>query len=227
MFDRSDLIVACIAAHPDDEVLMAGASLARHAAAGQAVRILILGTGLEARGAADTGALTKLAGEARAAAGVLGAAEPEMAGLPDNKLDTLPLLDLVQRIETYIERIAPSVIYTHHCSDLNVDHRLTHDAVVTACRPLPGRSVPRILAGEVLSSTEWQSPQRTAFQPTVFHDVEATLEAKLAAMRAYAGELRDPPHPRSLDGIRAQAQLRGMQAGCRAAESFMLVRERA
>ncbi len=226
MFDRPDLTVACIAAPPDDEVLMAGASLARHAAAGHAVHVLILCSGLESRGPVADGALDKLAEEARMAAAALGAGEPELAGLPDNKLDTVPLLDVVKRVEDFVGRVAPDVIYIHHRGDLNIDHRVAHDAVLTACRPLPGGPVPRILAGEVLSSTEWQSPQMAPFVPTVFHDVTESLEAKLAAMRAYAGELREAPHPRSLDGIRAQARLRGVQSGCEAAEAFMLVRER-
>lgn len=205
---------------------MAGASLARHASAGHAVHILILCRGLESRGSAGSDELNRLAEDARTAASALGTSAPEFAGLPDNMLDTVPLLDVVKLVEDFIGRVTPDVIYTHHRGDLNVDHRIAHEAVVTASRPLPGRSVPRLLAGEVLSSTEWQSPQMSPFVPTVFHDVTDGLNAKLAAMRAYSGELREAPHPRSLDGIRAQTRLRGVQSGCEAAEAFMLVRER-
>ncbi len=223
MFDRRDLSVAVIAAHPDDEVLGCGATMARHAAAGHRVHTLILGSGLDARGDAPESAHDALRAQAAEAARLLGAPPPRLADLPDNRFDERPLLEVIRHVECFLAQISPQVVYTHHRGDLNVDHRLTHDAVMTACRPLPGPR--RILAFEVLSSSEWQSPQMPAFQPTVFHDAAGSLEAKLAAMAAYAGELRPWPHPRSLEGIRHQAALRGAQAGLAAAEAFVLLRE--
>lgn len=217
--------VAAIFAHPDDEVLACGATLARHAAEGRRVHVLILASGLDARGMVDDGARLQLRAEAAEAARRLGAEAPVLAGLPDNRLDSLALLDVVKVVESFIDAVQPEIVYTHHRGDLNIDHRVTHDAVLTACRPLPGASVRRILAGEVLSSSEWQSPAMAPFQPTLFVDAGQTLAAKLAAMEAYAGELRLPPHPRSLDGIRTQARLRGLQAGMEAAEAFITVRE--
>ncbi len=226
MFDTPDLTVACIVAHPDDEVLLAGASLARHAAVGHAVHVLIVATGLDSRGKADAAAHETLRNQARQAAPRLGAKEPVMLRLPDNALDSVPLLDIVQAIEAFLDETKAQVIYTHHRGDLNIDHRRVHDAVVTACRPLPGTPVARLLAGEVLSSTEWQSPEMAPFQPTVFHNVAgAPLAAKLEALSVYKGELRSPPHPRSPKGAQHLAALRGMQAGFDAAEAFVLVRE--
>lgn len=224
MFEDGTLTVAAVVAHPDDEVLGCGGSLARHARSGHTVETLILAAGVDSRGEAPHGARADLEKQAAKAARILGIGPPRHAGLPDNRLDGLDLLDIVQHIERFVGEVGPSVIYTHNRGDLNVDHRLVHDAVVTACRPLPGCPVKRILACEVLSSTEWQSPQMAPFQPTVWHDIGDTLDAKLDAMTAYSGELRPFPHPRSLEGIRALAAYRGAQSGFAAAEAFALVR---
>jgi LmbE family N-acetylglucosaminyl deacetylase len=226
MFDRPHLTVACIAAHPDDEVLLAGGSLARHAAAGHSVHTLILAAGLDARGAGSMAARDALAAEARRAAECLGSEPPVLAGLPDNRLDSVPLLNVVKEIELFLSDLAVDVVYTHHRGDLNIDHRVTHDAVVTATRPLPGIRPMRILAGEVMSSSEWQSPQMPAFQPTVFHVLnDAALGVKIQALEIYADEIRAAPHPRSVEGVRALATLRGTACGHDAAEAFMIVRD--
>lgn len=217
--------IAAIFAHPDDEVLACGATLARHAAAGDEVRILILATGLTSRGAVPPEELARLRDHAAAAAAALGAAGVELANFPDNAMDSLPLLDVVKRVEAFLDGFPADTIYTHHAGDVNVDHRVTHQAVITACRPLPGACVRTILAGEVNSSTEWTPPgSLPAFLPSEFVTVEATLAAKLAAMECYPGELRQWPHPRSLKGIKALARWRGTQSGCEAAEAFVTVR---
>lgn len=224
MFRRAALSVACIAAHPDDEVLFAGGSLARHAAAGHKVATLILGAGLDARGAAGGAAHAALRAAAARAAERLGVPAPRLLDFPDNRFDTVPLLDLARAVEAFIGETAPAVVYTHHRGDLNVDHRRVHDAVLTACRPLPGVPVRRILCGETPSSTEWQAPGVLPFRPNVFHDIGASLAAKVAALEAYAGEIRAFPHPRSSAGLTALAELRGAQSGFAAAEAFVLVR---
>ena len=217
--------VLAIVAHPDDEVLGAGGTLARHAAKGDAVHILFLADGVGARGN-DKAAAERRVKAARLAASALGAREPEFLGLPDNRLDGLDLLDIVQPIENAIRKIAPETIYTHHAADLNVDHGLCHRAVLTACRPLPGSPVRRIYAMEVASSTEWSSPNLgNAFMPTHFVDISDTLQAKRRALEAYGEEMRSFPHPRSYEAVDALAAWRGASAGLRAAEAFMVVRE--
>lgn len=217
--------IAAIFAHPDDEVLGCGATLARHARDGAEIRILILATGLTSRVDADADALAALRTEAERAAQAMGAASVEFADFPDNQMDSVPLLAVAKRVEAFLESFPAERIYTHHLGDLNVDHQVTHRAVLTACRPLPGASVREILASEVNSSTEWAPPGLApAFVPTDFVNAAATLEAKLAAMSCYDGELRDWPHPRSLKGITALARWRGTQAGFDAAEAFMTVR---
>jgi LmbE family N-acetylglucosaminyl deacetylase len=155
---------------------------------------------------------------------VLGAAPPEFADFPDNRMDSVPLLDVIERVSAFLEAAPPSLIYTHHGGDLNIDHGIVHRAVATACRPLPGMPPHEIRACEVNSSTEWAPRPLVPFEPTLFEPVAATIERKVDALACYRGELRDSPHPRSLEGVRALAKWRGAQCGHDAAEAFMLVR---
>ena len=223
--------ILIVAAHPDDEALGCGATAARHAAEGGTVETVFVAEGVGARLIGPTGPSPdddiairrRQAGEA---AGILGTRPPRFLGLPDNRLDSLDLLDVVQRLEAVIADVAPAVIYTHHGGDLNIDHRVVHQAVLTACRPLPGTSVRTIYGFEVPSSTEWTADSGQAFRPTRFVDVARTLDHKLDALRCYKSEMRDFPHPRSIDNLRALAQVRGASAGMHAAEAFTVIRER-
>ena len=145
--------------------------------------------------------------------------------LPDNRLDSVPLLGITQRIEALIDQHRPATVFTHHTVDLNIDHQRVHQAVMTACRPQRGHPVKTVLCFEVPSSTEWQPPGSGAvFAPNWFIDISATLDQKLAALDAYAGELRDWPHPRSRQGVEHLARWRGATVGCDVAEAFILGR---
>jgi LmbE family N-acetylglucosaminyl deacetylase len=223
--------VLVVAAHPDDELLGCAGTLARHARAGDRVEIVIMAEGATSRSspeerAAHAAELERLREAARAAAGTIGAANVEFVGLPDNRMDGEVLLDVVQRLEAIVARVQPSIVYTHHRGDENVDHDVTHRAVITACRPLPGHSVTRILAFETVSSTEWMSPVSAApFAPNWFVDIGDTLDDKLAALRCYEAEMRPFPHPRSYEAVEHLARWRGASAGFAAAEAFMLVRQ--
>ncbi|MBU0981263.1 PIG-L family deacetylase, partial [Patescibacteria group bacterium] len=141
----------------------------------------------------------------------------------DNAFDSIPLLDIVKTIEEIKKETRPYMIFTHSDTDLNIDHQLTHKAVLTATRPQPQETVTEIYAFEVLSSTEWNFP--VTFSPDTFIDITQTLPKKLDAMAAYASELRDYPHPRSLEGIRTQAKHRGLQVALSAAEAFKTIRK--
>jgi LmbE family N-acetylglucosaminyl deacetylase len=223
--------VLAVAAHPDDEILGCGGILARHADAGDDVHVLIVAEGATSRddrrdAAGRCDEMAGLRQAARAAAGVLGAHPPVFLGLPDNRLDQLALLDVVKAIEAVVAPLAPAVVYTHHGGDLNIDHRIVHQATLTACRPLPGSSVEAIFAFETLSSTEWASPASgDAFRPTRFVDISGQLERKLKALRCYAGEMRAFPHARSEDAIEALARVRGSSAGIEAAEALAVIRQ--
>jgi LmbE family N-acetylglucosaminyl deacetylase len=156
---------------------------------------------------------------------LLGAKELSFHGLPDNRFDSVPLLDVVKMVEQIIERWRPEAVYTHHGGDLNVDHRILSQAVLTATRPGQRNSVRDVYMFEIPSSTEWAFQQLSpAFRPNVFVDISATLDTKLKGMQEYESEVRKFPHPRSSEALRAIAQRWGSVAGCKAAEAFELVR---
>lgn len=221
--------ILVIAAHPDDEVLGCGGTIADHVQRGDEVHIMLMGHGLEARGPAPrTGNKAKLAlaKAAHRASEILGAASLAMRNFPDNRMDTVALLDVVREVEAALARIVPDTVYTHHCGDVNIDHRRIHEAVVTACRPLPGQPVKTLLFCEVSSSTEWQPPDTApAFVPNWFVDVSNTLETKCRALEAYASEMRAWPHARSIEAVRHLARWRGATVGIPAAEAFVLGRQ--
>jgi len=220
------VIVLCVAAHPDDEVLGCGGTMARHALSGDEVHVCLVAEGLTSRaGGGSADALAELAATARRADALLGVRETRLLGLPDNRLDERPRLEVIQRIERVIAEVRPEVVYTHAACDLNIDHQIVHEAVLTACRPVPGQGVKRILCFEVPSSTEWRGAgSGPAFVPNWFVDISATLAAKLAALGEYAGEMRPWPHARSLEACEHLARWRGAGVGVAAAEAFMLAR---
>ena len=219
-----------VAAHPDDEVLGCGGTMARMADEGWDVSVLILAEGATSRAEKrDRGAhasdLSALAESARRAAGILGATGVELADFPDNRMDGVELLDVVQRIEEVIAKVRPVRVLTHRLGDVNVDHTVVHHAVAAACRPLPASSVAEVLYFEVPSSTEWRFAHATpAFAPNLFVDIESSLDRKLRALEAYASEMRPFPHPRSIQAVEHLARWRGATVGRRAAEAFEISR---
>lgn len=223
MLDPARVLV--IGAHPDDEVLGCGATIAKWARGGANVQIAFMADGVGARGLAETGVLVARRDAARRAAQILGAAEPVFGDLPDNRCDSVPLLDIVRDVEALVQQFQPDTVLTHHAGDLNVDHQRVHEAVMTACRPQKGHPVRTCLFFEVPSSTEWRVPgSGREFAPAWFEDTGATLALKLQALQAYATELRPWPHPRSIQAVEALARWRGATIGCEAAEAFMLGR---
>ncbi len=225
MADRRPRNVAVIVAHPDDEALGAGGTMALHARRGDTVHPIFLADGVGARGQ-DEAAAEKRAQAGRLAAAALGASTPRFLGFPDNRLDTVALLEIIRAIEKVIAIIGPDTVYTHHQGDLNIDHAICHRAVLTACRPLPQCTVRRIYAMEVLSSTEWGSPSPAqGFMPTHFVDVTTTVEAKRHALEAYAEEMREFPHARSFEAVDALMRMRGSTVGLGAAEAFAVLRQ--
>lgn len=224
--ERTILIVA---AHPDDEVLGCGGTAARLAAGGDAVHIAILGEGITSRFSnrelADPREIDALHARSRDAGRLIGAREVHGYRLPDNRFDSVPLLEIVKILEDLIATLRPGVVFTQHGGDLNIDHVQTYRAVLTATRPLAGSPVKSVYAYEVPSSTEWAFGQfEPAFRPNVFVDISATLERKIAAMQTYESEARAFPHPRSPQALRAAAEHWGSVAGVAAAEAFELVR---
>jgi LmbE family N-acetylglucosaminyl deacetylase len=214
--------ILVIAAHPDDEVLGCGGTMARHAADGDSVDVLFVADGVSSRADAQ---LEKRRAAATKACSILGAKIPLFFDFPDQKLDTVGFLQVVQAIEPVIEEVRPAIIYTHHGGDLNLDHRIVHQAVMTAMRPMPSSSYEAIYAFEVASSTEWTSTAiGEAFRPDHFINIDRTIERKIEALRAYDHEMREFPHARSYDALQALAVLRGASVGLPSAEGFVTLR---
>ncbi|EGG93077.1 putative LmbE-like protein [gamma proteobacterium IMCC1989] len=222
--------VAIIAAHPDDEILGCGGTIAKHINKGDDVAVLIMAEGITSRDTdrnteARQGALQHLTDTARQANKKLGVSHVEFGGLPDNRLDSMDLLDVVKVVESFLDQFQPTIIYTHCGSDLNIDHRIVSQAVSTATRPLPNSSVHSILHFEVPSSTEWQTPGAyPTFVPNWFVGIENTLTQKLESLAIYEQEMRDWPHARSIKALEHLAKWRGASIGLNAAEAFSLAR---
>lgn len=222
--------ILVVAAHPDDEVLGCGGTIAKHADAGDSVEILIVAEGQTSRQHVRNrlqvhNELSTLEASAKTAGEILGARSVELLALPDNRLDSLDRLDLIKIVEERINHHKPEIVYTHHAGDVNIDHRRLHEAVVTACRPTPGQTVNRMLSFEVASSSEWQPPgSNWAFQANWFVDISKQWQRKEKALEAYLSEMRPWPHARSIEAVKHLANWRGAQIGRDAAESFMLLR---
>ena len=229
MLDQLKILI--ISAHPDDEVLGCGGSMAKWSRDGNEVHLLIMAEGATSRDKQrDRGHRTEdlsiLAQSTNQAAEILGVRSVELLNYPDNRMDSVELLDVVKSVEERIEKLQPAMVVTHHAGDLNIDHRVIHQAVITACRPQPRQTVKRILSFEVPSSTEWQSPSSgNPFVPNWFEDIFDTLDLKIKALEAYESEMREWPHARSIKALEHLARWRGSSVGVEAAEAFMLVRE--
>lgn len=220
---QANEIVLVVAAHPDDEVLGCGGTLARHAENGDKVHVLILADGETSR--QQAGEVSERWACADRAANILGIRLHKILGFPDNQLDRIALLEVVREIESAVSQLKPTVVYTHHGGDLNIDHQIACRAVMTACRPLPESTVHTIYTFETLSSTNWIWSQADNFHPNRFVDISRTLEKKLAALKEYNSEMRPFPHARSYEAIEYSARLRGSQNGLNAAEAFDVVRQ--
>ena len=220
--------ILVVAAHPDDEILGCGGAIARHVKKGDEVKVLILSQGIASRSNDAINInqkILELKKSAHQAGEVLGVKNIRLLDFPDNRLDSIPLLDVIKIVEYEIEDFRPSLIYTHHHNDLNVDHKLCCEAVVTASRPLIGSPVKTILTFETLSSTEWRPAMLGGlFHPNWFINIKDTLQLKKDAMSCYAEEIREWPHSRSLEGIEALAMYRGLMSGFEYAEAFSLIR---
>lgn len=221
--------VLVVAAHPDDEILGVGATIRKYVEKGEETYALILGEGQtsrwKTRADADRDVVEALHQDSSAAAGVIGFREVAFESLPDNRFDSVALLDVVKLVEKYIEKWNPNIIYTHHSGDLNIDHRITNEAVLTATRPIGDYTVCEVYGFETVSSTEWNFGRKTdAFFPQKYVDVTGTLEIKCEAMKKYESELCEFPHPRSQDMLRALAEVRGATVGVRYAEAFEVLR---
>ncbi len=217
--------VLVVAAHADDEALGCGGTIYNHSSQGDEVYLCFLTNGVGAR--EDNEEAIEARQEASAQAGdILGASKIFQFDFPDNQMDFVPLLEIVQAIESVVEEVEPSIIYTHFLHDLNVDHQLAHQAVMTACRPQSHSCVKEIYSFEVLSSSEWNSSSAPTFQANYIVNIEQSFDKKMKALACYEAEMRDFPHSRSFEAVEALATLRGACNGYAKAEAFHVERIR-
>ena len=228
MKNKKNILI--IEAHPDDEVLGCGATMVKLAKEGHDVYSLILGEGVTSRDQhRDKGRrqkeLDELNAQAVKANKVLGVKKVFTFDFPDNRFDTVALLDIIKTIEKIKKQTRPDVVFTHHHGDLNIDHQIACRAVMTAFRPLRNEKTKEIYSFEVPSSTEWYMPSAASyFMPNYFIDVSKSIKSKIRAMQAYDSEMRTFPHPRSAEAIETIARRWGINVGLSAAEAFTLVR---
>lgn len=217
--------VLVVCAHADDEAIGCGGTIAWHHQRGDDVHLMVFTDGVGARTAINSSEVIERDSSLARSSEILGIQQIQRLNLPDNQLDTLPLLTIVKHIESKLETFPAEYIYTHFPDDLNIDHQVVSNAVLTACRPQPDFSVKMLAYFEVRSSTEWASScTRTGFRPNHFVDIETTWITKQQALCCYKQELHEPPHSRSIEAIHQQAKLRGAQVGLNLAEAFMIER---
>ncbi|MBF0328713.1 MAG: PIG-L family deacetylase [Nitrospirae bacterium] len=223
--------ILVVAAHPDDEVLGCGATMAKHSINRDEVHVVILAEGITGRDEncslrKRNDDLRRLKGSSTKANSILGVKSLNFHDLPDNRMDSVDMLMIVKIIEAHLKHIKPDIVYTHHFGDLNIDHRIVNSAVMVACRPQPENHLREILFFEVSSSTGWQAPDLSqAFTPNWFEDVSSTLSIKLNALQSYKSEMRPWPHARSIKAVEHLARWRGAFVGVEAAEAFYLGRK--
>lgn len=216
--------VVVIGAHPDDEILGAGGTLARHVRAGDEVHAIVVADGAGSRYPDEM--MAKLEKDAKRAAETIGFASLRLQALPDQRLDTVPSIDLTQLIESLLDDVRPNVVYTHFPSDVNTDHGIVARAAWTACRPYARPQLRRFAVFETPSSTEWAWPMHGSnLDPNHFVDVSQTLDIKIAAMECYESEMREYPHPRSCRALSERAAYWGSVVGRMAAEPFRILRD--
>ncbi|HPN32250.1 MAG TPA: PIG-L family deacetylase [bacterium] len=221
--------ILVIAAHPDDEILGCGGTLALHCINGDDTRVLILSDVCTSREENEALAFEKrnaMNTQIESATEIIGIKKIYRENLIDNRFDKLELLDIVKSIEKYKNEFMPDIIYTHFSDDLNIDHRMTFEAVLTAYRAEPGKSSPDIYSFFIPSSTEWgNGRQQQIFNPNYFVDISKVIDNKIEAMKCYKSELKPYPHTRSLEAVKIWANIWGISVGVEYAEPFVLIRK--
>lgn len=217
--------ILVVAAHPDDEVLGCGGTIARHVFEGDEVHIVFMADGVTSRITTNEDERSLRSKAAFDSCQILGSQPPQFLGFPDNKMDTIALLDIVKKLEKVVDKIQPSIVYTHYSDDLNIDHRISHQAVLTACRPQPENNVNEIYSFEILSSTDWaSSSEKNIFIPNRFVDISNFIDLKVKALNVYSEEMRNYPHSRSIETVKLLAKYRGSTMGMKDCESFKIER---
>ena len=219
-------IVLIVVAHSDDEAISMGGTIKKHVEKGDSVYVVSMTDGVGAREEKINDAAVKRNQASKKSSECLGFEWAENYNFSDNAMDSHSLLDIIKCVEKAKKKYNPSLVYTHSGADLNVDHRIVANAVLTAFRPQPDERCKEIRLFEVASATDYGNQALTGiFVPNLFIDISKTWEAKAAALNAYKSEMRDYPHSRSIEGIHNLAKLRGNQVGLIMAEAFQVIRK--
>ena len=216
--------VLVISAHPDDEVIGAGGTIARHVDHGDEVYWCIVTQAYTPPWSKEY--LERARQQVYEVQKVLGIQEVFFCGFPTVKLNTIPYMEISSALQGIVDQVQPEVVYTTPGNDINLDHRIVYECTLVATRPLPGNSIQRLLSYEIGDGPrQGLMSGNGGFVPNVFVDVSQYMEKKLEAMSCYESELKEYPHPRSLKGVRMVAEARGLGVGLTAAEAFRLVRQ--
>ena len=231
--------ILVIVAHPDDEVLGMGGTMLKHFKDGDSVTVAYLTTGITSRRSTnfknsinyDTSSknelemkkqIKKLNYDAKSACKILKVKDSVFFNFPDNEMDTISRSEIIGVIEKIVNKNKPERIYTSHYGDLNIDHRIVCECVLSVCESLK-TNVKEICCFEILSSTEWAFPYK--FKPNYFTDIKNEIEQKVKAMKCYKNEIREYPHPRSIEGIKNSAERWGTISGLACAEAFEIIKK--
>jgi LmbE family N-acetylglucosaminyl deacetylase len=224
--------IMIVVAHPDDELLGLGATFHKLIREyNVTTHVVILGEGITSR--SEKRDLVEWDLELKThrnniknAQEAIGYHSNSIYDFPDNRFDSVDLLDIIKVIEKEKENFKPEIIFTHHGGDVNIDHQKTFEAIITSCRPLKNEKVSTIITFETPSGTEWRSPTDPRhFLPNLFISISSNdLDAKIKGMESYEFERRKYPHPRSPEALKIQAQRWGIVVGQEFAEAFCLVR---
>lgn len=215
--------VLVIAPHPDDEILGAGGTIAKHAAAGDEVTVLTVAGHRPPLYSEDVYRTT--VEEARAAHAIVGVARSIFLDIPATTVGNEPVHVLNGKVVQVVRDVQPTIVLIPY-PDRHVDHRVVFDSALVATRPVgPGVGIRLLAAYETLSETHWNAPHiEPAFTPTWVCDITAQLETKLKALRCYASQIPPFPGPRCVEAVSALATFRGTQAGFAHGEGFHVIR---
>ena len=219
-------VVLVIVAHSDDESISMAGTIVKHVSKGDKVFVVSMTDGISSRANSNIDEIRHRKKSSYLASQELGFSGGVCYDFKDNAMDSYPLIEIVKAVEEAKQTYKPTLVYTHSGADLNVDHRVVSNAVLTAFRPQPNEKCKELRLFEVASATDYGNPAITgSFSPNLFLNISDEWSSKMRALEAYKAEMRDYPHSRSIEGIQNLAKLRGNQVGYELAEAFEVIRK--
>lgn len=219
-------VVLVVVAHSDDESISMAGTIAKHVKKGDKVYVVSMTNGVSSRHYADADQVEHREISSDLASKELGFQWVARYDFKDNAMDGYPLIEVVKAVEKVKSEYKPTLVYTHSGADLNVDHRVVANAVLTAFRPQPNENCKELRLFEVASATDYGNKAITgSFEPNLFVNISDEWSSKVRALEAYSSEMHDCPHSRSIKGIENLAKLRGNQIGYKLAEAFEVLRK--